>query len=173
MANQAQENNFVDRGLIPLPQPHLTGMKLQANIILGEFIFNTIDEYGVTWVVTNIDGWWRHPSPEMPDIPRGFGDGSYDVQGRYSARNLTLEGVFLTPNPSLVEAARDRLVAATDLVYRGVWLKTGNDPIRASFVRLGGEVNIDTVNARGRTEFSISLRTAVLIRSQAVLRAFT
>ena len=158
MANQAQENNFVDRGLTPLPQPHLTGMKLEANIVLGEFIFNTIDEYGVTWVITNIDGWWRHPSPEMPDIPRGFGDGSYDVQGRYAARTFSLEGVFLTPNPSLVEAARDRLVAATNLVYQGVWLKTGNDPIRASFVRLAGDVTIDTVNARGRTEFSIALR---------------
>lgn len=158
MSSQAQENNFVDRGLIPLPQPHLTGMKLQANIVLGEFIFNTTDEYGVTWVITNIDGWWRHPTPEMPDIPRGFGDGSYDVQGRYAARTFSLEGIFLTPDPALVEAARDRLVAATNLVYQGVWLKTGSNPIRASFVRLAGEVNIDTVNARGRTEFAISLR---------------
>ena len=160
MANQSQENYSVNLGLTPLQPNEITKLKLEANIILGEFIFNTIDEYGVVWVVTNIDGWWRQPSPEMPDIPRGFGDGSYDVQGRYSARNFTLEGVFLTPNPALVEAARDRLVAAADLVYRGVWLKTGNNPIRASFVRLGGDVNIDTVNPRGRTEFSISLRAA-------------
>lgn len=158
--SQARENYAVDRGLAPLFADEIQKLKLQANIILGDFIFNTVDEYGVVWVITDIEGWWRHPSADMPDIPRGFGDGSYDVQGRYTARTLSLNGVFLTPDPSLVEAARDRLIAATNLVYKGVWLKTGNDPIRASFVRLSGDVDINTVNARGRTEFSIGLRAA-------------
>lgn len=158
--NQAQENNFVDRGLTPLPQPHLTGMKLKADIVLGDFIFNTIDEYGVTWVVTDIDGWWQHPEPIMPNIPRGLGDGDYDIKGRYNARILTLSGSFLTPTPDLVEAARDRLIAATNLVYRGAWLKTGSDGKRASFVRLSGTPMINTVSARGRTDFSIGLKAA-------------
>lgn len=158
--NQAQENYFVDRGLSPLQPDYIEKLKLQANIILGDFIFNTIDDFGVVWVITDITGWWTMPSAEMPDIARGFGDGSYDVQGRYNARDLSLRGTFLVQNPSQVEAARDRLIAACDLVYRGVWLKTGNDPIRASFVRLSGEVNIDTTNARGRTNFEIGLRAA-------------
>ena len=34
--NQGQENNFVDRSLIPLPQPHLTGMKLQSDVRSAE-----------------------------------------------------------------------------------------------------------------------------------------
>jgi len=100
------------------------------------------------------------PSAEMPDIPRGFGDGSYDVQGRYNARDLVLKGVYLVQTPSQVEAARDKLIAACDLVYKGTWLKTGNDPIRASWVRLSGEVRINTLNSRGRTEFEIGLRAA-------------
>jgi hypothetical protein len=158
--NQAQENFFVDRGLTPLPQPHLTGMKLRADIVLGDFVFNTIDEYGVTWVITDIEGWWSHPEPDMPDIPRGFGDGSYDVKGRYQARMLTLTGTFLTPTPDLVEAARDRLIIATDLVYKGAWLKTGSDGKRASFVRLSGAPQIQTTTARGRTDFSIGLKAA-------------
>ena len=160
--NQREENNTVDRGLIPLPQPHLTGMKLQGDIALGEFLFNTIDQYGVVWVVTDIQGWWQHPEPDMPDIPRGFGDGSYDIKGRYQARIVTLTGSFLTPSPSLVEAARDRLIAATNLVYRGAWLKTGieSDNKRSSFVRLSGAPNIQTVTARGRTDFSIGLKAA-------------
>ena len=158
--NQAQENNFVDRGLIPLPQPHLTGMKLKADIVLGDFVFNTIDEYGVTWVITDIEGWWSHPEPDMPDIPRGFGDGSYDVKGRYQARMLTLSGSFLTPTPDLVEAARDRLIFATNLVYKGAWLKTGSNGKRASFVRLSGAPQIETVSARGRTDFSFGLKAA-------------
>jgi DNA/RNA endonuclease YhcR with UshA esterase domain len=160
--NQSQENNAVDRSLIPLQQPHLTGMKLQGDIALGEFLFNTIDEYGVVWVITDIEGWWVHPEPDMPDIPRGFGDGSYDIKGRYQARILTLSGSFLTPSPSLVEAARDRLISATNLVYRGAWLKTGveSDNKRSSFVRLSGAPSIQTTTARGRTDFSIGLKAA-------------
>jgi hypothetical protein len=160
--NQREENNAVDRSLIPLQQPHLTGMKLQGDIALGEFLFNTIDEYGVIWVITEIEGWWQHPEPDMPDIPRGFGDGSYDIKGRYQARIINLQGTFLTPDPSLVEAARDRLIAATNLVYRGAWLKTGveSDNKRSSFVRLSGAPNIQTVTARGRTNFSIGLKAA-------------
>lgn len=158
--NQAQENFFVDRGLTPLPQPHLTGMKLKGDIVLGDFVFNTIDEYGVTWVITDIEGWFQHPEPDMPDIPRGFGDGSYDVKGRYQARIVTLVGTFLTPTPGLVEAARDRLIMATDLVYKGAWLKTGTNGKRSSFVRLSGGPEIQTTTARGRTEFSIGLKAA-------------
>lgn len=160
--NQREENSIVDRGLTPLPQPHLTGMKLQGDIALGEFLFNTIDEYGVVWVITDITGWWQHPEPDMPDIPRGFGDGSYDIKGRYQARILTLSGSFLTPDPSLVEAARDRLISATNLVYRGAWLKTGveSDNKRSSFVRLSGSPSIQTTTARGRTDFSIGLKAA-------------
>jgi hypothetical protein len=157
---QAQENYYVDRGLTPLQPDYIEKLKLQANIILGDFIFNTVDEYGVVWVVTDIQGWWRPPSAEMPNIQRGFGDGSYDVQGRYAARELVINGTFLTQSPSQVEAARDRLIAATNLVYTGAWLKTGSDPIRASYVRLSGDVEIQTTNARGRTEFSIGLRAA-------------
>jgi hypothetical protein len=157
---QARENHYVNLGLTPLQTNEIQKLKLQANIILGDFIFNTIDDLGITWVISDISGWWTHPTPEVPDIERGWGDGSYDVQGKYRARNLSISGVFLVPDPSLVEAARDRLVAATNLVYRGAWLKTGNDPIRASFVRLAGEVSINTVNPRGRTEFEIPLRAA-------------
>lgn len=160
--NQREENNIVDRALTPLPQPHLTGMKLQGDIALGEFLFNTIDPYGVVWVITEIDGWWQHPEPDMPSIPRGFGDGDYDIKGRYQARIVNLQGSFLTPTPDLVEAARDRLIAATNLVYRGAWLKTGleSDNKRSSFVRLSGAPNIQTVTARGRTDFSIGLKAA-------------
>jgi hypothetical protein len=136
-------------------------MKLQADISLNDFTFNTIDEYGVVWVVTDLGGWWQHPSSEVPDIARGWGDGSYDVKGRYNARDITFEGVILTPDPSLLAAARDRLVAATNLVHSGAWLKTNEgSSVRASYVRLSGDVEIQTVNARGRTEFSIGLRAA-------------
>ena len=160
-SDQVNETSKVNLALAPLPQPHLTGMKLQADISLNDFTFNTIDEYGVIWVVTDIGGWWQHPSPEVPEVSRGWGDGSYDVKGKYNARDITFEGVILTPDPSLLAAARDRFVAATNLVYTGGWLKTNEGSyIKASYVRLSGDPEIQTVNARGRTEFSIGLRAA-------------
>jgi hypothetical protein len=157
---QAAENKFVNLGLTPLPIPKITGMQLNADVSIGSLILNTVDENGVVWVCTDIQGWWVHPEPEVRDIPRGWGDGSYDVRGRYQARQITLSGVFLTPDPSLVPVSRDKLIQETDLVYVGGWLKTNENPTKASFVRLSGQPDIETVNARGRTEFSIGLRAA-------------
>jgi hypothetical protein len=158
---QGQENFSVDRGLQDNPSPDLGRLKLEANIVLGDFIFNTIDDQGVVWVITDIEGWWTPPNADIPVVERGFGDGAYEVRGRYQARNIVLKGSFLVPYPSLVEAARDRLIAATaDLAFTGTWLKTGNNPIRASFVQLSGDIDIETVNIRGRTDFEIGLRAA-------------
>jgi hypothetical protein len=157
---QAYETNIVNKGLSKVPYPKVSGMQLNADISLGNLVLNTIDESGVVWVCTNIEGWWNHPEPEVRDIPRGWGDGSYDVRGRYQARTITLEGAFITPDASYVPAARDKLIRSTDLVYIGDWLRTNENPTKASYVRLSGRPEIKTVNARGRTEFSIGLRAA-------------
>ena len=158
--NQAQKNRITQQALTPLPEPHLTGMKLQEDIILNDFVFNTVDEYGVLWVITDIKGWWSPPAPDMPDIKRCWADGSYDVKGRYNARDLTLEGSILCTDPSLAAEARRRLVAQINLVRQGGWLKTNENPTKASWVRLSGEPNFETVNARGRIDFSIGLRSS-------------
>jgi hypothetical protein len=157
---QYRENQVVNTSLKPLPEPYISGMKLNSDIVLGDLILNHIDENNVVWVCTDIEGWWGHPEPDMPDITRGFTDGSYDVRGRWQARQITLTGVFLPPSPSYVAAARDTLIRATNLVYEGAWLKVYEDPAKASFVRLSGKPDITTVNARGRTEFSIGLKAA-------------
>jgi len=157
---QGQENYSVDRGLQPIFTNEITKLKLEGNIVLNDFIFNTIDDQGVVWVVTDIDGWWSSPDAEVQDIARVAGDGGYDVSGRYEARSITIEGSFLVPKPELVEAAKDRLMQACDLVYQGAWLKTGTNPVRASFVYMVGNVTMDTVNTRGRTNFSIDLRAS-------------
>jgi hypothetical protein len=157
---QAYETTTVNRSLTELPRPWITGMKLQADVQLGGLILNTIDENGVVWVATDIAGWWEHPDPEVPDIERGWGDGSYDVRGRWRARQIELTGVFLTPDPLLVPAARNTLIEASNLVYTNAWLYVNENPTKASKVRLSGKPSIQTVNARGRTEFSIGLRAA-------------
>jgi hypothetical protein len=158
--SQAVENYFVRRGLSAVKEPNLTGMELRADVAIGNLILNTIDEDGVVWVCTDIEGWWNHPEPEVEDIPRGYGDGSYQVRGRYMSRDITLSGVFLTPDKSYVANAREKLIKETDLVYVSGWLKTNESPTKASLVRLSGRPEITTVNARGRTEFTIGLRAA-------------
>jgi len=157
---QAQETQKVTQAFRPVPYPKITGLFLKADVSIGSLVLNTIDEDGVVWICTDIEGWWNHPEPEVRDIPRGWGDGSYDVRGRYQARQLTLNGVFLPPDPSYVPSARDKLITNTDLVYVGDWLRTNENPTKAAYVRLSGRPEINTVNARGRTEFSIGLRAA-------------
>jgi len=155
---QSEENKAVNRGLTKAPYPYVTGLELKGDISLGNLTLNTIDENGVVWVCTDLEGWWQHPEPVFNDLPRGLGDGSYDVRGRYSARVITLNGVFLTPDASYVQAARDKLAMAANLVYSGAWLVAKEGPDKAAWVRLSGQPKITTVNARGRTEFTIGLK---------------
>lgn len=157
---QDYETSVVNKALTPLPPPIFTGMKLQEDIVLGSLVLNVIDSNNVIWVCTEIDGWWTLPDPEIPDIPRGWGDGSYEAEGRWTARQLTLNGVILPPEPEYLSTARNTLVQAVSLVRQGAWLQTKESPTRAAYVRLSGRPIIETVNARGRTEFSIGLRAA-------------
>ena len=156
--SQGYETSSVNKALTPLPRPWITGMKLKSDIQLGNLVLNAIDENGVIWVCTDIDGWWVHPDPSVPDIERGYGDGSYDVRGRWLARQITLTGSILTPDPSLAPAARNTLIEATSLVYTNGWLKVDEEPTRAAKVRLSGRPSITSVNARGRIDFTIGLR---------------
>lgn len=159
--SQAEEKRLVDTALMQkYNKGHYEGMDLNADVTIGDLVLNSIDENGVVWVCTDIEGWWGHSEPEIPDIQRGVEDGSYDVTGRYKARQLTLKGVILVQDISQLTAARDTLIAYTNLVRQGVWLRTNEEPTRAAFVRLSGRPQISTVNSRGRTEFSIGLKAA-------------
>ena len=166
---QEQENKFVNDGLRPMPNPYITGMQLNADVILNGLVLNTVDENNVVWVCTGIDGWWTMPDVDIQDIPRGLGDGSYDVNGRYAYRNITLTGSILPPSPAYVPAARDKLVRAIDLVRRNGWLLTDEKPVRGSKVRLNGIPAIEVVNARGRIDFNIALKAVDPIKYEWVV----
>lgn len=165
---QAEENKIVNKALTKLPIPYISGLKLKADIKLGNLTLNTIDEDNVVWVCTDVEGWWNFPEPELPDLIRGWGDGSYDARGRWASRGLTLKGVFLTQDPSQVPAARAKLIEAANLVYKGGWLLVNEGPWKGSFVRLSGRPDIATVSPRGRTEFSIGLKAADPIKYEYV-----
>lgn len=157
---QAQENQIVNKALSAMPAQPITGMTLGADISLGNLILNTIDGDDIVWVCTDINGWWTTPDPEMPDLARGWGNGSYDATGRYSARFIELSGTFLVPEPALVPVARQKLLDAIDLIATGSDLVVNEDPAKTSYVKLVGRPEISTVNARGRTEFLVSLKAA-------------
>lgn len=168
-ANQANENRLVRKALTQLPEPYISGLKLNADIELNGLILNTIDANNVVWVVSDIDGWWNVPDPEIPDLPRGWGDGSYGAVGRWAARDMTLTGSFLTQEPAQVEVARNTLIEACDMVKTGGWLIV-NEPTttKASYVRLSDRPYLQTVRARGRTDFSIGLRAVDPIKYEWV-----
>jgi hypothetical protein len=134
---------------------------LDGDISLGSLILNTKDENGVVWLVTDIEGWWTLPDNEFNDVARGWDDGSYDTTGRYTARNLTLNGVIIPASPTQLAVARAALVGNVDLCRKSAWLIT-REPTRTvgSVVRLSGQPLINTVNDSGRTEFSVGLRAS-------------
>lgn len=170
--SQADENKIVNKALSPLPEPYLTGLKLNQDIVLGNLTFNKIDANDVVWICRDLEGWWNLPDPEFPELTRGWGDGSYDVVGRYASRLITLEGSFLTQTPSQVETARRTLLEAIDLVYKGsrliVYEGANQEIPKVSFVRLSGRPEIVSINARGRHDFSIGLKAADPIKYEYI-----
>ena len=176
------------RGLTPIypDQDRLNfGPQLRGDIRLltrdGSYLeFNTIDADGTVWVVSDIQGWWNIAEASIPDVERGFGDGSFEVSGRFLARDLTITGsILVTKNRradiDLISAeARDRLAMAFNLVKNGAYLIVDEDIYkRAAFVRLSGRPDIQTVNSRGRIDFSIGLRAVDPIKYEWIESEFS
>lgn len=133
----------------------------------------------VVWVVTDIDGWWNLPDSELPDLPRGWGDGSYDAIGRWANRIITLDGTFMPQGPEDASLARNALmeflspmVKTTTAIYLIVDEEDLDNPgevIRKSAkVRLSGTPSITSTNARGRHDFSIGLKAVDPIKYEFV-----
>lgn len=163
--SQTQETDITNDGMRKLlegdpdTKPYITGLKLEGDISINGLVLNTIDQNKVVWVCTDIDGWWNLPDPEIPDIPRGLDDGSYDVRGRWKARDLVLKGSILPPTPAYGVVARQTLVEALALVYTGGWLLVNEGTIKSAYVRLYGKPTIENINARGRIDFTLPLRS--------------
>lgn len=163
--SQGEENKIVNLGLTKVPFPAITGLTLAKDIhlkhpnIATELDFNTIDADNNVWVITDIQNWWNMPEPEIPDIARGLDDGSYDVRGRWRAKNITLSGSILVTDASKAPAARQKIMEYFNLVYVGGWLIVDEPTYRkASYVRLAGQPSFENITPRGRINFTIPLR---------------
>lgn len=156
----SQERTKGASGVVPsywqLQRPVLAG-----DIRLGDMVFNTIDNNGTIWTISDIDGWWSIPQVDVPVSQRARDeDGAYDDSGRYLAREFTLSGVFLPRSPDLLEVSRARLINELDAVRKTVTLRVDETPPRRMTVRLAGRTMIQTVRQSGLTEFSVELRAA-------------
>lgn len=183
--NQERENKLVRKALTSLPEPFLSGLKLEGEIQLYNptedttLTLNTIDANDVVWVVTDVDGWWTLPEPEVPDLPRGWGDGSYDAVGRWANRILNLTGAFLPQGPEDAFRARSTLIdilspmvktqgAGYLLVQEDDLDNPGQKITKAAKVRLSGPPLITSTNPRGRHDFSIGLKAVDPIKYEFV-----
>jgi hypothetical protein len=182
---QSKENKIVNTALTALPIPYISGLKLNADIEINGLTLNTIEmpnpyyvgdtlttdvtrrvnnfTEAVVWVVSDIDGWWNLPEPELPDLPRGWGDGSYDAIGRWSNRIMTLSGSFIPQEPGDAPKARNILMNALSPLVKtqGAGYLTAKEDgtlKKGAKVRLSGAPMISSVNARGRHDFSIGLK---------------
>lgn len=136
---------------------------LKGDVQIGDLVMNEMDDQGVVWLVSDIDGWWTTPEPDVPDVQRGWFDGSYETRGRYTSRTFTLSGSFVPRHPGDVAGARDRLIRAINLVHRGGWFMThegapDRDKTKGAKVWMVGSPLIATTGLNGKTDFSVALR---------------
>jgi hypothetical protein len=156
-----QKAAAVNKALSVVPFNPITSLPpLKGDISINGLTLNSVDANGVVWVVTDITNWWQPASAEIPDVPRGLDDGSYDVRGRWVARSMELKGSILVPDSSYVEVARKKLIDTFNLVYTGAWLTVNESTPKTAYVRLNGQMEIENVNARGRINFVVPLKAA-------------
>jgi len=146
----------------------LTGPKLKSDITLGSLVLNTLDAFSTVWVCTDIQGWWGTSDLELPDIPRGLDDGSYEAYGRWTTRTLQLLGSIVPPNADNLDRTRGELTRQINLITQGAWLIVDEVPFgdtnypkgvsKASWVHLSAKPTMNVKNARGRLDFDIPLR---------------
>jgi hypothetical protein len=159
---QEEKTKIVNDAIAPLPTSiqnrHITGPQLKSDISLGGFVLNTIDASNVVWVCSDIVGWWGMSDIELPDIPRGLDDGSFDANPRRLARQISLSGSFLPPDSTYVDEAKSNLFRAINAAHAGAWLIVDEQPTKAAYVRLAAKPVLTNVTARGKTNFEIPLR---------------
>jgi hypothetical protein len=151
------------------------GFCLSEDINVNGLLLNHRDDNNTLWLCTEVEGWWTIPPSEIPDVPKPFWDGSLLTTGRYLTRTITISGVFIPPDASLVWYNRNALIQASSIV-RGVGLLTmcGNesdvlnetltpfdpfyDPPKMTLIQTADTPLIDTTRANGFTQFSLSFR---------------
>jgi hypothetical protein len=157
------------------------GFCLSEDVNVNGLLLNHRDKNNTLWICTEIEGWWTTPPAEIPDVAKPFWDGSLLTTGRYGVRTITISGIFIPPDPSLVWYNRDAILRAAGIV-RGVGLLAmcGNespsnprmligadnkaipnkfyDPPKMTLIQTADVPLVRTLKTTGLTEFSLSFR---------------
>jgi hypothetical protein len=78
---------------------------------LGDWVGNSVDEFGVVWKVRKESGWAGTAPRRTARQPKAGQAGSWPAPSYAGERPITLEGVAQAPNPVERENAKDRLAA--------------------------------------------------------------
>ena len=170
--NQAEKTAIVNKTIAAVPVSkdtvQYTGPKLKSDISLGSLVLNTIDSRQVVWICTDIAGWWDTADLELPDIPRGLDDGSFEAYGRWTTRSINMSGSILPPDYTYMDPARNELFRQINLTTNGAWLIVDEIPVgdtkypaglsRASWVHLSAKPTLAVKNPRGRIDFQVPLK---------------
>lgn len=123
-------------------------------VSLGDIVFNQVDQDGVEWFHTGLDGW--DAADTVGDLEqRSQGDGADDAPYFYAPRALTLTGFLQAPSRALRDAARDRLQRNVPISL-GVDLTVQEFPPKVCRVKRSGRLLVDLVTET-TAEFSIGL----------------
>lgn len=83
-------------------------------VAVGDLVMNTIDSYGVQWVLSDLEG-WGSPGSTAQATQRAAGNGATMSAAYLKPRVLVGKGSILTTDPYQLTAAIDRLIDAVDL----------------------------------------------------------
>jgi hypothetical protein len=159
---------------------------LGGDINVNGLLLNHRDLNGTVWICNDIEGWWTLPPSEIPEVPKPYWDGNLLTTGRYTARQITVSGCFLPPDPSLVWYNRDALMRVASIV-RGVGLIAlcGNqspslgradpffDPPKMAVIQMADVPLVETIRPNGFTQFSLSFRCIQPTKLSAYERSTT
>jgi hypothetical protein len=141
-------------------------MLLPGDTAVPAVVLNHVDTDGTVWALQDIEGWWTLPPSTVLDIPRPQKqDGSYDVEGNYLPRLVTITGHFRPSSPSLVPQKRSQLLRACDTMRGPALQIQANEDARTplglwkmALGRLADQPQVQTTKASGQTDFQIAFK---------------
>ncbi|MFF9240111.1 phage distal tail protein [Streptomyces sp. NPDC014801] len=91
----------------------LPGLRSAA---LGDLALHVADDDGVEWVVEDLTGWRGSPASTVQVTQRPSGHGGWATARPWlTPRQMELRVFIAAPNPGAMDAAYERLLAATDI----------------------------------------------------------
>lgn len=126
-------------------------------LALGGLELNRVDEYGVEWVCTGLDGWEGFTANGPLDQLSGD-HGAGAGEQFLTERVLTLAGQLRASDPQSRAAAVERFARYVPLNFEGTVLRVDETPAKQTEVRISGSVSVDSVDDRAIFTLGLTAR---------------